>query len=84
MTKKEKDKTLSDFNEEGDLDKIGRNLEEQGLVKINPENSGEARLTPKGIEEVMRWKGKNQEMDFLLFLFRETGKRIPELKRFFE
>lgn len=80
MAKKEKDKELSDFLEEEGIDKSARNLQEQGLIEINPENPSEAKLTKKGWDEVMRWKEKNPEMDFLLFLFRETGKRITEFK----
>ena len=79
MVKKEKNKELerklSDFVDSGD---VSKNLEEQGLIDINPENPQEARLTKKGVEEVMRWKDKNPEMDFLFFLFRETGNRLKK------
>ena len=76
MAKKEKDKELSDFLENED---ISKNIEEQGLIEINPENPQEAKLTKKGFEEVMRWKEKNKEMDFLLFFFYETTKRLKKM-----
>lgn len=74
--KKEKQEKLNTEEKE-----ISQNLEEQGLIKINPENPEEARLTPKGVDEVLRWKEKNKEMDFLLFIFRETGERLNKISK---
>jgi len=83
MEKKEKhkelEKKLSDFLESDDVDRISKNLEEQGLIAINPESPNEARLTQKGFSEVMRWKEKYPDMDFLLFLFNETGERLKKM-----
>lgn len=75
---KKSDKDLSEFMQEAD-ERTTRNLEEQGLIAVNPDNPDEARLTEKGADEVSRWKDKNPEMDFLLFLFRETGERLKKI-----
>lgn len=62
-----------------ELNEIVKNIEEQKLVRINPENPNEARLTKKGLEEIDRWKERNKEMDFLLFLWAGTSKKIKEI-----
>ena len=62
-----------------EIDGVVKNLEEQKLVSINPENPSEARLTKKGLNEINRWKGKNKEMDFLLFLWEGTSKKLKEI-----
>ena len=61
------------------IDEVVKNLEEQKLVKVNPDNTNEARLTKKGLEEINRWKGRNREMDFLLFLCEGISKKIKEV-----
>jgi len=68
-------------NKDKEIDEIVKNLEEQGLIKINPHNPDEIKLTEKGLNEVIRWKRKNKEMDFLLFLFYGT---YTELNKIFD
>lgn len=61
-----------------EINEIVKNLEEQKLVRINPDNPNEARLTRKGLEEIYRWKERNKEMEFLLFLWEGTSKKLKE------
>ena len=61
------------------IDEMSKNLESIGLIEINPKNSEEAKLTKKGLEEVVRWKDGHKEMDFLLFLYEGIKEKIDEL-----
>ena len=62
-----------------ELNEVIKSLKEQGLISMNPKNDNEAQITEKGYKEVMRWKDKYKEMDFLLFLFNGTIQKVEEI-----